>query len=405
MNRIQSFCLLGIVLTLSGLMACQSSPSTSSSEVPGVTDSTIVIGSWGPLSGPAASWGVVLYGMDAYFQLINEQGGIHGRKIRFVYKDDAYDPSRTVGAVRELVLREEAFALVGGIGTATGMAVKPFIAEQGIPWVSPCSGATAMAFPPEPNLFSFFPLYQDEAEIQVNFVLDSLKKTQIALLYQQDDFGNSARISTERVLADRGLTLAAAVPIDPSEGDLTSHLALLQQSGAEVVLLWVGPRHAAILLNRSKVSGYSPQWVGCTALSDLAIMSDLTDGAWTGAIFGFYGELPDSDHPDMQRYRAALTRFHPDVRWGNFSSGGFMYAEPLVEALQRAGPALTRESLLASLESLHSFQGIGPRLTYGPDLRQGHRSLYLARATSASEAVRLTDFLEAQQPLNALFQR
>ncbi|HMQ07475.1 MAG TPA: ABC transporter substrate-binding protein, partial [Saprospiraceae bacterium] len=122
----------------------------------GVTDDEIVIGSWGPMTGPAALWGNVVKGIDSYFKLINDEGGIHGRKIKFIYKDDAYDPSKTVPAVRELVQRDEVFAVVGGIGTATNMAVKDFLSENGIPWITPMSGAAAFTHPPSDNIYSVF---------------------------------------------------------------------------------------------------------------------------------------------------------------------------------------------------------------------------------------------------------
>ena len=100
------------------ISSCKNSESATSKTM-GVTDTEIVLGAWGPMTGPAALWGNIVKGTDAYFKMVNDEGGIHGRKIKFLYKDDAYDPSRTVPAVRELVQRDEVFAIAGGIGTAT----------------------------------------------------------------------------------------------------------------------------------------------------------------------------------------------------------------------------------------------------------------------------------------------
>ncbi|CAN5576864.1 hypothetical protein BH24DEI1_BH24DEI1_07840 [soil metagenome] len=103
----------------------------------GVSDSSIVIGNWGPQSGPAAAWGTVTTAIEAYFDYVNAQGGVHGRELRLVSRDDGYDPARTNAAVREMIDRENFFAFVGGVGTANGLAVLPLILRAGVPWVSP----------------------------------------------------------------------------------------------------------------------------------------------------------------------------------------------------------------------------------------------------------------------------
>ena len=122
--------------------------------VRGVTDDTIVIGSWAPLTGPAALWGAIGRGTQAYFEMINQQGGIHGRQIEFILRDDAYQPSRTVAVVREMVERDRVFAFVAGVGTAPGRAVVDYIMENEVVWVAPATGATHWAYPPRKYLLS-----------------------------------------------------------------------------------------------------------------------------------------------------------------------------------------------------------------------------------------------------------
>jgi ABC-type branched-subunit amino acid transport system substrate-binding protein len=378
-------------------LSCGSSEGGDTQEAaatPGVTDTEIVLGSWGPITGPAALWGAVPKGMDAYFKMINEDGGIHGRQIKFIYKDDAYDPSRTVPAVREMVQKDEVFAFVGGVGTAPNMAVKDFIIEEGIPWVCPASGATHWAYPPEKNIFSAFPLYFDEAEIQINYAVNELGAKKIAIIYQNDDFGKSALVSAKNALKAHDLELVAEVSTEVLDSDLSSHAARLQESGAEVVLLWTLPRQAAIILGTTAVTGYQPQWIASLVLSDMGLMHNITKGAWEGVIFGFFGTLSsDMSNPTMAKYKAAVEKHQPDLRWGAFPASGFAYAEPLVEALQRAGRDLTRESLIAALESLDGWQGTGAKLTFGSENRQGHRSMYLVKCISGEESEVLTDYM------------
>ena len=176
--------------------------------------------------------------MDAYFKMINEEGGINGRTINFVMKDDAYDPSRTVPAVRELVQRNEVFAFVGGIGTAPCMSVLDYIVEENIPWISPITGATHWSIPLKPNVFSVLPYYIDEGVIQAKYAIDSLGASKIGIIYQNDDVGKSALVGAKSVLNEKNMDFVSEVPVEVTDSDLTSHIARLKESGAEVVLLW-----------------------------------------------------------------------------------------------------------------------------------------------------------------------
>ncbi|MFK7921659.1 MAG: ABC transporter substrate-binding protein [Bacteroidia bacterium] len=361
--------------------------------VPGLTDSTITIGSWGPLSGPAAAWGSMTHAMDAYFQLINEEGGVHGRKINFVYKDDGYNAARTVPIVRSLVEDENVFALIGGLGTNTGMAVLPYIEAKKVPWVSPGSGSDAWSTPPKQNIFATFGRYIDEAPKLVKYVVDSLESKKIAIVFQNDDFGRSAKQAALKSLESEQVKAVTTISYELGEREMSTQAARLKASGAEIVLLWMGPQQAVALLSSARSLGYRPQWVASTVLSDMERMYDLTEGAWEGVIFGYYGVMPtDTVHPRLQTYKAALARYHPEIAWGAFAETGFIYAEPMLAALESVGPSLSRERFVAAMEGL-DFQGIGPRIRFGPDQRQGHQSLYLMRCTGRNSHVSLTDWL------------
>ncbi|MEM6343032.1 MAG: ABC transporter substrate-binding protein [Bacteroidota bacterium] len=380
-------------LSLSLLLACTPAKDSQNAGEVGITDSTITIGSWGPLSGPAAAWGSMTHAMDAYFQLINEEGGIHGRKINFIYKDDGYDPARTVPIVRSLVEDEQAFALIGGLGTNTGMAVLPYIESQGIPWVSPGSGSSAWSDPPKARIFATFGRYVDEAPKLVRYVLDSLASKKIAIVYQNDDFGRSAEQAAQKSLQAYDIKAVTTVSYELGEREMSTQATLLQASGAEVVLLWMAPQQAVALLSSARSLGFQPQWVASSVLSDMERMYDLTQGEWEDVIFAYYGLMPsDSQNPRLQAYKSALARYHPEIRWGAFAETGFIYAEPMVAALEEVGRALNRERFVAAMESL-DFQGIGPPIKFGPKQRQGHQTLYLLRCTGANSYQILTDWL------------
>ena len=373
--------------------------------VRGITDDAIVIGTWAPLTGPAALWGAVGRGMQTYFDMINAEGGIHGRRLELVLKDDAYQPSRTVAAVREMVERDGVFAVAGGVGTATGRAVLDYLMEKEVVWVSPASGATHWAYPPKKHLFSAYTSYFDEAAVLVDHAVETLGKRRIAVVHQNDDFGKSGLVGAELALADYGLEVVEAVPVEVSDTDLWSHVVRLRESEADAVLMWLTPRHATIIVGAAGRLDFEPQWLGSSGLSDTELMHDLTDGAWEGAVFSSMGALPGTGHPLLEAYEEAAARFAPEEEPSAFFYAGFRYAEPLVEGLRRAGRNLTTETLVTALESLDGWQGTGAPVTFGPERRQGARSLLLARSGENGKAVQLTDWIESNIDIQEAIRR
>lgn len=389
--------LIGLV----GLTGCEQNE-----DATGVTEDEIIIGSWGPLTGPAALWGNVVRGMDVYFDIVNEEGGIHGRTINFVYRDDGYEPPKTISAVRQMVQNDGVFAFVGGVGTATGMAVKQYITDHNIPWISPATGSTQFAYPPTKNIFATYPLYAQEAAIQVNYALDSLDTEKIAIIYQNDDYGKGGLIGAEMALEARGMELVTEVSAEIMDSDLNSQAALLKESGADVVLMWLLPRQAAIIKGSTGIMGYNPTWIAASTLSDMNLMHEITEGAWEGVIFSIFAEMPTNvDNEIMQKYSMAFKEKYPDARWGTFAGSGFVFAEPLVEALRRAGPNLTRQSLIEALESFDGWRGIGPKLTFGPNQRQGASSAYLVRSLGPDEYEVLTDYMDGGLDIDEVIAR
>lgn len=360
----------------------------------GVTDNEIVIGSWGPLTGPAALWGNIVKGTDAYFKMINEEGGINGRQIKFVFKDDAYDPSKTVPAVRELVQQDEVFAVAGGIGTAPCMAVAGFLEESQVPWVNPMTGATHWTQPPKDNIFSVFPLYFDEAQILTDYAVNELEAQKVGIVYVNDDFGKSGLIGVQHKLKEFGMEVAAALPVEVTDTDLSSHVARLQESGAEAVFLWLTPRHAAIILGASAVVGFQPHWMASLVLSDMSLMHNITKGAWEGVYFTNASEIlaTDASNPQLMKYKAAFAKHYPEDRWGTFASIGFVLNELMVEGLKRAGEDLTRESFLAALAGINDIELTGGiPVAMSTDKHLGNRSVCIMRCQSATAAERMTE--------------
>lgn len=376
-----------VTITSCGRGGGSAESSSQTAEI-GVTDSTIAIGTWGPLTGPAALWGNVPRGVDAYFHYINEKGGIHGRKINVVIRDDGFQPSKTVAAVREMVEQDKVFAIVGGVGTAPCMAVKDYIVRNGVPWMSPVSGATHWAYPPQNNIFSTYSLYFDEAFVQVDHIVNNLGKDKIAMIYQNDDFGKSGLVGVKIALEKYDLELVEAVSTEVTDQDLGSHVAKLKDSGAEVVILQVLPRQGAIITGTAAVLGYAPQWITNSTLSDTELMHKITEGRWAGVQFsGFFNYEADVD---MEGYQAALKTKYPDVPWTTFVASGYYFGEPVAKSLQDAGRDLTREKFIQAMENIRDFSGLGFGISFGKGVRQGTRGAAMFICTDDGQAEQIS---------------
>ncbi|MBW1776771.1 MAG: ABC transporter substrate-binding protein [Deltaproteobacteria bacterium] len=367
----------------------------------GVTDTEIHIGQWGPQTGPAAAWGSVARGTDAYFKMINAEGGIHGRKLIHHMFDDAYNPAKTLAGVKELQEGTGMFAWVSGVGTAPGLAVKDYLMERKIPWVGPSAGSLHWIEPPQKYLFAVYPLYYIEAKALVRYGVEKMGFKKVAIIYQNDDYGKNGVKGAKEELAEHNMKLVAEVPVNLTDSDLKPHVMKLKNSGADMVLLWTSPKHAVITVGTSKAMQFAPQFMSTSTCSDFPLMMHISKGLWEGVIAATFAELPDSPHPLMQKYKKdAFEQFAAkDERWGLFFYAGIVFSEPLVEGIKRCGKDLTRERLVKELEGLKDFQGISGKIGYkpfdpnDPSCRQGQNQTFLVKCLAGGKAEKLTDWM------------
>lgn len=372
-------------------------------DVQGVTDTEIIIGNWGPQSGPAAAWGTVTRAIDAYFQYINDQGGIHGRELVLVSRDDGYDPARTVAAARELNERVGVFAFVGGVGTANGLAVLPYIQRNQIPWVSPATGSGVFAEQSNGLIFSTFTNYETEAALLTRYAVEELGVNSIAMFYQNDDFGKAGLRGVEAELARQkeagaDVFLADAVSYERGATNMAVQALRLKGSGADTVVMFGNPSAAASLLSEFAKLDYHPQILATVALLDPSL---LADPGMQGALFSSFLKLPSvflgegNGAPVADKlYKEVILQYAPqDAASPFFALAGIAFAQPLVEALRAAGPDLTRESFLAALESMDGYdEGLFNNLSF-VESYQGNTSIQLLQVTP--EGLRpVSEFIE-----------
>ena len=370
-----------------------STPS-SAQQVRGVTDTEILIGQWGPQTGPAAAWGPVARGTDLLVKIVNEEGGIHGRKLKYFLRDDSYSPAKTKAIAKEFVEQIGVFAVVGGVGIATGMTARDYLMENKVPWYGPVTGGYEWIHPIQKYLFALYPLYDDEGYNLMGYLYEKLGYKKIAMFYQNDDYGKQGVQGVERYLLRKKLKLVEKVSAEVTDRDLSTHALKLKNSGAEAVIMWTMPLHGALILAETAKIGFKPQWATSNTLSDSALMMQITKGLWVGMINSFFGELPDSNHPLMVRYRDWHKKLTPQERWGVFYYAGIIFAEPFVEGLRRAGRNLTPETWVKAMETLKDFQGIGPPVTYtNPMDRQGGKHVFYGKVKPDGNIEKLTDWM------------
>jgi len=266
-----------------------------------------------------------------------------------------------------------------------------------VPWVGPAAGSVHWCYPPEeaPYLFGTYPLYCDESYLLTEYAVDTLGKKRIAFFYQNDDYGKVGLIGAQLALEKRGMDFVTTVSAEPLDTDLSSHCMKLKAAKPDVVIMWVLPKHGAIMLGTAAKLGFKPLWMTTSTLSDYPLMYKITKGLFKDVVFATFGQLLDSTHPLMIKYHEAQKRLEPKERWGIFYYAGILFIEPMVEAFKRCGRDLTVDNFVKAMESIKDFQGIGPTMSFGPNKRQGSRSFFLARCTEGGGAEKITDWISS----------
>lgn len=364
------------------LLALLATATVAQTQERGVTATEVVIGTSQPLSGPAAFWGVpVTGGMDAYIRFINDQGGIHGRKIRLVARDDSFLPPRAVANVRELVDRENVFALVALLGSANAFAVRDFVVENNIIWINPLADASMWAgFKKKQNLFVTYPSYVDEGRILTGYAAKNLGVKKVAVFYQNDLYGQKGLLGIKRGAAQTEAKVVAAVSYEVTDTDVSGHALKLRESGADAVILYATPRHGALIVREMAKIGFTPKLFSSSTLADPAMFA-LAGDAWNNVVLAAYFPLPGTDRK-VDETLATITRYNPALARQPFNAvAGVAFLEPFLEGLRRAGPNLTKDRFVAAMETIKNWNGEVIRdVTFGPNRRQGINKIYIIKS-------------------------
>lgn len=358
-------------------------------ETEGVTDDTVKIGCFQALTGAVAPIGVSMKkGLDAYFNWINENGGINGRAIEFIVADDQFNPSKTVVEVKRMVEQDNVFAIVGGLGTPGCLAVMDYLNEAGVPFVYQGSGSSLLAVPPKEYIFTVQPNYlSTEGPVAAKYLVEEKGFDKIAIVYRADDSGKEALEGFTSWLEENGYEdkLVEALPVDPSATSFDNEIIKLLNSGAEAVYMLTFVPQTPNFIKQSADYGYAPLFLGSYANADATIVQ-LAGAASEGFESLAWVDIGDLENPNVQKYYEIYDESFPGELPNAYAAAGFIAAEVFIEALNRTGEEPTREKLVEALEGMSGWTGlITPTISYktfsedDDSCRVGVREMYVLK--------------------------
>lgn len=357
--------------------------------VPGVTDTSIKIGSFMALSGPVAAVGVpVKKGMEAYIKYINEQGGVHGRKIEFIAEDDQFNPANALAAVKKLVEQDKVFAIAPSLGTPGVLATLDYLAEKQVPFVYPMTGASQPAYPLKKNTFTVQPNYVDEGKIFVQYAAEKMGAKKIAVLWQNSDIGKQGLEGVKAQLAKAKVELVYDGAHDVKDVDFSTHVLKAKAAGADTVIMYTVVGQCAGILKEAQKQGYKANFITTYVNSDLNLLKLAGDAA-NGLLIGGWVPIADPEEPNFKKFTQIYQKYNNTTEMpSGYATAGFIAGEILVEALKRAGKDVDREGLIKALESFKDYTGIlASGITYTPESHSGVKYLLLIKVENGKFAM------------------
>ena len=329
----------------------------------GATDTEIKIGQTIPLSGPASAYGAIGKVQAAYIRMINEQGGVNGRKINLIQYDDAYNPPKTVEQIRKLVESDEVLTTFQIIGTPPNAAVQKYLNEKKVPQLLASTGATRFTDPKNfPWTIAYNPNYQSEAHIYAKYILANHPDAKIGILYQNDDLGKDYVKGLKDGLGAKAATMIVAeAPYELSDPTIDAQMVKLKASGATLFYNMTTPKFGAQAIKKAAELGWKPIHIldiNATPVSQTLVPAGLDNAK--DIISVNYGKDPLdpqwANDPGMKKYKDFMAKYAPneDVNSG-ISTYGYSTAALLVHILKQAGDDLTRANIMKQATNIKDF--------------------------------------------------
>jgi branched-chain amino acid transport system substrate-binding protein len=333
-------------------------------DTPGVTATEIKIGNTMPYSGPASSYSVIGRTETAFFNMVNDQGGVAGRKINFISLDDGYSPPKTVEDIRQLVEQEQVAFCFQDLGTPCNSAIAPYMNQKKVPQLFVGSGASKWSdYKKYPWTMGWQPNYRTEAQIYMKYMLQTIKDPKLGILYQNDDFGKDYPTGVRDALGDNwDKYVVKNISYETTDATIDSQIAELQSSGANVLLVAGIPKFAAQSIRKVADLNWKPTFfmtnvstsVGTVmqpagpeksvGMLSTQYLKDPTDPSWT-------------NDPGMKEWRAFMAKYNPS---GDVTDAATVFAYgislTMLQVLKQCGNDFSRENVMKQSESLHGME-------------------------------------------------
>ena len=329
----------------------------------GATDTEIKIGNIMPYSGPASAYGVIGKTEQAYFNKINAEGGINGRKIKFISYDDGYSPAKTVEQARKLVESDEVLLIFGSLGTSTNSAIRKYLNEKKVPQLFVASGASKWNDPKQyPWTMGWQPSYASEARIYAKYIMKEQPDAKIGVLYQNDDFGKDYLKGLKDGLGPKASMIVLEDGYDTSEPAIDEHVVKLKAFGADIFVSITTPKFAAQAIKKAAEIGWHPVHIisnvsasvgGVLEPAGLEISQGILSASYTKD-----GSDPQWNADDgMKKFYNFVAKYDPKAN--KLDAGvvfGYAAAQTMVKVLQMCGDDLTRDNVMKQAASLKDFE-------------------------------------------------
>ena len=342
----------------------------------GVTDTEVVFGTHSDLTGPIAVWGVgIVNGLRMRFDEANAAGGVHGRQIRLIVEDSQYQIQKAIGAANKLINRDKIFAMLSSVGTQTNVAVMERPYAKDVPNLFPATGARAMVMPFKKHVLSQMGLYYEEIRAGVRYFVEEKGRTTPCAIYHDTEYGHEIKEAVEDQTVAMGLEIAAVSAHKPTDTEFTAAVLRLKNAGCDLVMVGLVHRDTILVLETARKMGWEDvAWVGNEAAYSQVIAEQKS-----GAGEGYYAFVPialvyEDDETLAPEVRAWLARYRE--RFGEAPDLppmlGYRAADLALRGLEIAGRDLTREKMIAALESLSNYvDPFGNTLSFGPNDHKG----------------------------------
>jgi branched-chain amino acid transport system substrate-binding protein len=352
------------LLAVAGTLALAASPAMAQKKYDeGASDTEIKIGNINPYSGPASAYGQIGKTIEAYFKMVNDTGGIKGRKVTVISYDDGYSPPKAVEMVRKLVEEDKVLLVFQSLGTPSNTAIRKYMNAKKVPQLFVATGASTWGSPKEyPWTMGWQPDYQTEGAIYAKHILANVKDPKIAVLMQNDDYGRDYFNGFKAGLGKDAGKIAQVATYEVADPTVDSQMIALKNSGANVFFNITTPKFAAQAIKKAHEIGWKPaHYLNNVSVSVGAVLKpagfDASQGLITAAYIKDATDPQFKDDADMKTWNAFMDKYHPQGdKTSSFTTYGYAVSYTLHEVLKRAGDDLTRANVMKQAASLKGLE-------------------------------------------------